>query len=42
MLSHMRAQHQDILDTIRDTRDLGDDVKKQLVDALDAFGKTFS
>ena len=42
LLANMRSQHSDILSTIRDTKDLGDDVKAKLVDALDSFVKTFS
>ena len=42
MLADMRANHSDVLKTIRDTRDLGDDAKKALVAALDKFGKTFA
>ena len=42
MLSHMRAEHQDVLDTIRSTRDLGDEVKGKLKDALESFGKSFA
>ena len=42
MLADMRANHADVLKMIRDTKDLGDDAKKALVAALDAFGKTFA
>jgi len=42
MLSYMRDQHADVLATIRDTRDLGDEAKGKVKDALDAFGKTFA
>ncbi len=42
MLIDLRANHADVLKTIRDTKDLGDDTKKALVAALDAFGKTFA
>jgi len=42
MLADLRANHADVLTTIRDTKDLGDDAKKGLVAALDAFGKTFA
>ncbi|MDZ7588372.1 MAG: F0F1 ATP synthase subunit alpha [Parasphingorhabdus sp.] len=42
MLAHMRSSHADILDTIRSTADLGDEVKAKLKDALDAFGKSFA
>ncbi|MFA5963151.1 MAG: F0F1 ATP synthase subunit alpha [Sphingomonas sp.] len=42
MLADLRANHQDVLKTIRDTKDLGDDAKAKLKDALDAFAKTFA
>ena len=42
MLSWMRAEKSDILTTIRDSRDLGDDAKAKLKDALDTFGKQFA
>ena len=42
LLSHMRAEHQDVLDTIRSTKDLGDEVKDKLKDALESFGKSFA
>jgi F-type H+-transporting ATPase subunit alpha len=42
MLSWMRSERSGLLATIRDTRDLGDDAKSQLVDALTAFGKQFA
>ncbi|MCP3731210.1 F0F1 ATP synthase subunit alpha [Sphingomonas sp. MG17] len=42
MLAELRSKHAGILETIRDTKDLGDDVKGQLKDALAAFGKTFA
>ena len=42
LLSYMRSEHQDILDTIRGTKDLGDEVKGKLKDALDSFGKSFA
>lgn len=41
MLADMRANHADILTTIRDTKDLGDEVKGKLKAALDQFAKTF-
>ena len=41
-LSEMRSRHADVLTGIRDTKDLGDDLKKKLVAALDAFAKTFA
>jgi F-type H+-transporting ATPase subunit alpha len=42
MLAEMRASHADILKSIRDSKDLGDDAKAKLEDALDAFAKTFA
>jgi len=42
MLSDLRNNHADLLKGIRDTKDLGDDLKAKLKDALDAFGKTFA
>ena len=41
MLAHMRAEHADILKTIRESGDLADDTKAALEAALTAFGKTF-
>ena len=42
MLAYLRSDHAGVLGTIRDTKDLGDDAKKGLVAALDAFGKIFA
>lgn len=42
MLGHMRSAHADILTAIRDAKDLADDVKAKLKDALAAFGKSFA
>jgi F-type H+/Na+-transporting ATPase subunit alpha len=42
MLADLRANHADVLTTIRDTRDLGDEVKGKLKSALDSFAKTFA
>ncbi len=42
MLAHMRADHADILKTIRESGDLADDTKAKLEDALAAFGKSFA
>ncbi|WP_156677724.1 F0F1 ATP synthase subunit alpha [Sphingomonas profundi] len=42
LLSDLRARHADVLTGIRDTKDLGDDLKGKLKDALDAFAKTFA
>jgi len=40
-LSDLKNNHPDILETIRKTKDLGDEVKGKLKSALDAFAKTF-
>jgi F-type H+/Na+-transporting ATPase subunit alpha len=42
MLAFLRSSHPEVLSTIRDTRDLGDDAKAKLKDALDAFAKSFA
>ncbi|MBX9797466.1 MAG: F0F1 ATP synthase subunit alpha, partial [Sphingomonas sp.] len=42
MLQHFRSNHADILADIRDKRDLSDDTRAKLKDALAAFGKTFA
>jgi F-type H+-transporting ATPase subunit alpha len=42
MLSFMRESHADVLKTIRETRDFGDDARKGTVAALDAFAKQFA
>ena len=42
MLAYLRSDHAGVLKTIRDTRDLGDEAKKGLVAALDAFAKIFA
>jgi F-type H+-transporting ATPase subunit alpha len=42
MLAYLRSDHAGVLQTIRDTKDLGDDAKKGLVSALDAFAKIFA
>ena len=42
MLAYLRNDHADVLKAIRDTKDLGDDAKKGLVAALDAFAKIFA
>jgi F-type H+-transporting ATPase subunit alpha len=42
MLADMRANHPGVLAAIRDSRDLGDEVKGQLKAALDQFAKTFA
>jgi F-type H+-transporting ATPase subunit alpha len=42
MLAFMRSQHADTLALIRDTKDFGDEAKKNTVGALDAFGRQFA
>jgi len=42
MLADLRANHADVLTTIRETKDLGDEVKGKLKAALDQFVKTFA
>jgi F-type H+-transporting ATPase subunit alpha len=42
MIAYLRSDHADVLKTIRETKDLGDDAKKGLVAALDAFAKIFA
>jgi F-type H+-transporting ATPase subunit alpha len=42
MLAEMRSKHAGILKDIRESRDLGDETKAKLKDALEAFGKTFA
>ena len=42
LLAHMRAQHADILTAIRDSKDLSDDTRAKLSDALKEFGRTFA
>jgi F-type H+-transporting ATPase subunit alpha len=42
MLADMRANHADILTAIRDSKDLSDDTRAKLKDALTAFAKTFA
>ncbi|CAN5288204.1 F0F1 ATP synthase subunit alpha [soil metagenome] len=42
MIADLRANHAGVLKAIRDTKDLGDDAKKGLKAALDAFAKTFA
>ena len=41
LLADLRANHAEVLKTIRETKDLGDAVKGQLKDAVAAFAKTF-
>jgi F-type H+-transporting ATPase subunit alpha len=42
LLTLMRSQHQDILDAIRDTKDLDDATAAKLKAAVDAYAKTFA
>ncbi|MBW0145456.1 F0F1 ATP synthase subunit alpha [Sphingomicrobium clamense] len=42
MLSYIRSDHADILNTIRETKKLEDDTAAKLKDALEAFGKQFA
>ena len=42
MLADLRANHADILKTIRDSRDFSDDSKKALMAALNTFTKNFA
>jgi F-type H+-transporting ATPase subunit alpha len=42
LLAHIRAKHADILETIRSTRDLGDDTAGKLRSAVEAFAKSFT
>ncbi|CAM3054333.1 F0F1 ATP synthase subunit alpha [Sphingomonas antarctica] len=42
MLSFLRSDHANVLTTIRDTKDLGDEAKTGLKAALDAFAKQFA
>jgi len=42
LLSYLRTQKADLLAEIRDTKDLGNDTKAKVVEALTAFGKQFA
>jgi F-type H+-transporting ATPase subunit alpha len=42
MLADMRANGKAILKAIRDSKDLSDDTRAKLKEALDAFAKTFA
>ena len=42
MLSFVREKHADVLKLIRESRDFGDEAKKQTIAALDAFAKQFA
>jgi len=41
LLSDLKTNHPEVLETIRSTKDLGDEVKGKLKAALDAFAKSF-
>jgi F0F1-type ATP synthase alpha subunit len=41
MLEHIRSRHADVLQAVRSTGKLEDDVEKKLAAALDEFAKTF-
>ncbi len=42
LLSYLRAEHKDVLKSIRDTKQLDDDTAAKLKDALTEFGKQFA
>ncbi len=42
MLAHLRSHNADVLTAIRDSKDLSDDTRGKLKDALTAFGKVFA
>jgi F-type H+/Na+-transporting ATPase subunit alpha len=42
LLAHVRSKHADILESIRTTRDLSDEVAGKLKAAVEAFAKTFT
>ncbi|AHE53511.1 F0F1 ATP synthase subunit alpha [Sphingomonas sanxanigenens] len=42
LIADLKANHADVLTTIRTTKDLGDEVKGKLKAALDQFAKTFA
>ncbi|MCH4152111.1 MAG: F0F1 ATP synthase subunit alpha, partial [Sphingobium sp.] len=42
MLAYLRSDHADVLKSIRDSKDLGDEPKAKLKAALDSFAKTFA
>jgi F-type H+/Na+-transporting ATPase subunit alpha len=42
LLAHVRSKHADILESIRTTRDLSDEVADKLKAAVEAFAKTFT
>ena len=42
LLAHVRAKHADILDTIRSSNDLSDDMALKLKSAVESFAKSFA
>ena len=42
VINDVKTRHADVLKTIRETRDFGDDAKKGTVAALEAFAKQFA
>ena len=42
LLSHMKAEHKGLLDAIRTSKDISDDTKKGLNEAIGAFAKSFA
>jgi F-type H+/Na+-transporting ATPase subunit alpha len=42
LLAHIRSKHADILDTIRSSNDLSDDVAAKLKSAVESFAKSFA
>jgi F-type H+-transporting ATPase subunit alpha len=42
LLSLLRGKHADLLNTIRDSRDLSDDSAAKLKSAVEGFAKTFA
>ncbi|GGE27016.1 ATP synthase subunit alpha [Agaricicola taiwanensis] len=42
LLGHLHGQHQELLDTIRTSKELSDDSRKKLTAAIEAFVKTFA
>jgi len=42
LLSLLRGKHVDILNTVRDTRDLGDDTAAKLKAVVEGYTKTFA
>ena len=42
LLRYMHAEHQDILDDIRDKKQISDETGKKLKDAVDKFAKAFA